>query len=153
VAISIKKMTLWRKDALNNPGVLAEVLRPLAESGANLRVVIGYASAADPERASIELSPVSGKEARAARLAASPIACISVEGDDRPGLGAQIARAIADAGINVSFIVAQTVGSRFAAVLGFGDEKTAAVASKALRSLGKAARGGKKKPPGRKAPR
>jgi hypothetical protein len=52
-----------------------------------------------------------------------------VEGDDKPGLGLAITQAIAGAGINMTFFVAQAVGRRFSAVLGFeseADAKTAA---------------------------
>jgi hypothetical protein len=41
-----------------------------------------------------------------------------VEGDNRPGLGHAIAKAIGDAGINISFVMAQVVGRRYSAVFG-----------------------------------
>jgi hypothetical protein len=154
MAISVKKITLWRKEALNNPGVLAEVLGPLAEGGASLRVVMGYANPADPERAVIELFPVAGKKATAAAgsagLSASSTACLLVEGDDRPGLGAAMGRAIADAGVNISFLVAQSIGKKFTAVFGFGSEEAAGSAINAVRSAGKAPAA---KKASRKAPR
>ena len=43
MAVSVKKVTLWRKEVSHAPGVLAGVLEPLAGAGANLRVVMGYA--------------------------------------------------------------------------------------------------------------
>ncbi|GIW40348.1 MAG: hypothetical protein KatS3mg076_0925 [Candidatus Binatia bacterium] len=140
MALSVKKITLWRTEVSNRPGVLAEVLEPLAQAGANLRVVMGYAFPGDPSRAAIEVYPITGKKAteaaRGANLAASPIACLLVEGDDRPGLGARMARAIADAGVNVSFLMAETVGRKFSAVFGFANEKDAATAAKAIRKAG-----------------
>jgi hypothetical protein len=45
-----------------------------------------------------------------------------VEGDNRPGLGYALARAVGDAGINVSFLMAQVVGRRYAAVFGFEND-------------------------------
>jgi hypothetical protein len=64
-----------------------------------------------------------------------------VEGDDRPGLGHAFAKAIGDAGINMSFMVAQVVGRRFSAVFGFENE---ADAGKAATLIKKAAPGRKK---------
>jgi hypothetical protein len=113
VAITVKKVTLWRKEVSHAPGILADVLEPLAGAGANLRVVMGYAMG-DSGRAVIEVFPIAGKKASnaagAAGLAASPIPCLLAEGDDRPGLGADMARAIVNAGVNISFLIAETIG-------------------------------------------
>ena len=75
-------------------------------------------------------------------LAASAIPCLLVEGNDRPGLGAKIAGAVADQGINVSFMLAETVGRKFSAVFGFGSDVDAQKASRAIKSVAK--------PPGKK---
>ena len=42
MAVSIKKVTLWRTEVENKPGALSSVLAPLAEAGADLQVVMGY---------------------------------------------------------------------------------------------------------------
>ena len=72
--------------------------------------------------AAIELHPVSCKKsvaaAQSAGLAPSSISTLLVEGDNRPGLGHAIAKAIGDAGINVSFVMAQVVGRRYSALFG-----------------------------------
>jgi hypothetical protein len=52
-----------------------------------------------------------------------------VKGDNKPGLGFTIAQAIAGAGINMTFFVAQSVGRRFSAVLGFKSEAGAKTAA------------------------
>ncbi len=69
---------------------------------------------------------MSGKKAitaaREAGLSESSIPTLFVEGENRLGLGHAIARAIAEAGINVGFLVAQVIGTRFSAVMGFDDE-------------------------------
>ena len=140
MALVVKKATLWRKEVANDPGVLAGVLQPLADAGANLRVVMGYALPG--QRAAIEVFPIAGKRATAAAtragLAASPIACLLVEGDDRAGLGAGMAQAIAARGINISFVMAGTVGRKFSAVFGFHAEDDAAAAAQAIKSAAKA---------------
>src|SRR5256885_5590079 len=131
MAVTVKRITLWRADVDNQPGVLARALEPLAQAGADLRRVMGYRLPHTPERAAIELYPVSGKRAAAAAAEAGlaesrDIPCLLVEGDNRPGLGAALARGLADAGINIAFLVAQVVGRRFTATFGFGDHATAA---------------------------
>jgi hypothetical protein len=140
MAVTVKKVSLWRAEVANQPGVLAKVLEPLAAAGASLRVVMGYALG-DSGRAAIEVYPVSGKKVAAAAsgagLSASAIPCLLVEGDDRPGLGAAMASAIAGAGVNIHFLIAETVGRKFSAVFGFGSDADATMASKAVKSAAK----------------
>jgi hypothetical protein len=57
------------------------------------------------------------------------IPVLLVEGDNRPGLGYALAKALGDAGINMSFVMAQVVGRRHAAVFGFENEADAAKAA------------------------
>jgi hypothetical protein len=61
-------------------------------------------------------------------LTASPIPTLLVEGDNQPGLGHAVARAIAASGVNLAFMVTQVIGRRYSAVIGFesdGDAKKA----------------------------
>ena len=107
MAVTVKRITLWRADVDNQPGVLARALEPLAQAGADLRLVMGFRLPHTPERAAIELYPVSGKRATAAAAQAGlaesrDIPCLLVEGDNRPGLGAAMARGLADARINIA---------------------------------------------------
>jgi hypothetical protein len=48
-----------------------------------------------------------------------------------------MAKRIADAGVNISFLVAETVGRKFSAVFGFASGEDAARAQKAIQSAGK----------------
>jgi hypothetical protein len=141
MAVTVKKVVLWRREVQNKPGVLGGVLGPLAVGGADLQVVMGYHSP-DGRKAAIEVCPISGKKAIAAAqkagLAASTIPTLLVQGDDRPGLGHAIAQTIADAGINLGFLVAQVVGDKFSAVIGFEDEEES---RKAVSMIKKAAKG------------
>jgi hypothetical protein len=144
MAISIKRITLWRTEVENKPGTLARTLAPLAEAGVDLQVVMGYRYPGNESKAAIEVYPVSGKKATAAaqsaNLSASAIPTLLVEGDNKPGLGHTFAQAIADRGINLSFLVAQVIGKKYSAIFGFESE---ADARKATTLLKKAA--GKKK--------
>jgi hypothetical protein len=120
--------------------MLAATLAPLAAVGADLQIVMGYRYPGNESRAAIEVYPVSGKKATAAAqatgLAVSSIPTLLVEGDNRAGLGAATAQALADANINVSFLVAQVLGKKYCAVFGF---ETEAEANKAARLIKRAA--------------
>jgi hypothetical protein len=127
--VSVRRIELWRSEVANRPGTLAGVLASLAEVGADLRLVMVYRFPGDESRGAVELYPVTGKRARATAqssgLSESGIPTLLVEGDDRPGTGAGIARSIAEAGINLAFLVAQVVGRRYSAVIGFDSEADA----------------------------
>jgi hypothetical protein len=133
MAVTVKKITLWRREVDNAPGALAATLQPFSENAVDLSVVMGYRYPGNESKAAIELYPVSGKKvtraAEATGLTASSIPTLLVEGDNKTGLGHSIARAIAEAGINVDFLVAQVVGRRFSAVIGFQSEADTKTAS------------------------
>jgi hypothetical protein len=137
MAITVKRATLWRKEVENHPGMLASTLEPLSEAGADLHVVMGYRYPGSENRGAIEVHPVSGKKsttaAQTAGLAASSIPTLVVEGDNRPGLGHTIAKAIGDAGINLGFVMAQVVGRRYSAVFGFENETDASRAASLIK--------------------
>jgi hypothetical protein len=142
MAVTVKKIVLWRKEVENRAGMLAGALAPLAHVGTNIQVVMAYRHPGQGSSAAIELFPVTGKRAAAAAkeagFSASKIPALLVEGDNRPGLGYAASQAIADAGISLDFLVAQVVGKRFSAVFGFETEvdatKCAAIIRKATAS-------------------
>jgi hypothetical protein len=131
--VTVKKILLWRKEVDNQAGALARTLEPLAKAGADLHVVMGYRYPGNEAKAVIELHPVAGKKVTAAAeqagLAASSIPTLLVEGDNKPGLAQRIAQVVADASINLSFLVAQVLGKRFVATIGFETEADATKAS------------------------
>jgi hypothetical protein len=132
MSVTVKNIVLWRKEVENQPGILARALEPFARVGADLEVVMGYRYPGNEGKAAIELYPISGRKlaaaAKAAGIEPSPTPALLVEGDNRPGLGHAIAQAIAEAAINVAFLVAQVIGRRYSAVIGF---ETAEEAKKA----------------------
>ena len=140
MALTVKRITLWRREVENRPGVLASTLQPLAQAGADLRLVMGYRFPEATGRAAIEVFPVTGNKAveaaQGAGLEAFQLACLLVEGDNRSGLGAGIGRALADAGTNIAFLVAQVIGRRFTAVIGLESDAAAAAAAKLIKTAG-----------------
>jgi hypothetical protein len=121
--IKVKKITLWRKELENRPGTLAAALEPVANAGADLQVVMGYCYPGERSKAAVELYPVAGKKptsaAQSAGLAPADIPAVLIEGDNRPGQGSAIARSLAAGGVNLDFLVAQVIGRKYSAVIGF----------------------------------
>jgi hypothetical protein len=129
MALRVKPVTLWRVEVQNEPGVRARTLEPLASANADLQVVMGYRFPGDRSRGAIEVAPVKGARAtaaaRAAGLTESGIPALQLEGENRVGLGHSIAKALAEANVNIDFVVAQVSGGRHLTVLGFDDEESA----------------------------
>jgi hypothetical protein len=58
VAVSIRKLTLWRTEVEHRPGALSELLEPLSAAGADLQIVMGYRIPGQKGRAVVEVAPV-----------------------------------------------------------------------------------------------
>jgi hypothetical protein len=142
MGVTVKKIVLWRKEAENRPGALASGLASLAGAGADLQVVMAYRYPGEESKAAIELYPVTAKKsvaaAQEAGLSAATLSALLVEGDNKAGLGHAISQAIADAGINMDFVVAQVVGRRYSAVFGFSSEEDATKSVALIRKVGQA---------------
>jgi len=127
--VTVKKVVLWRRELDNRPGALAGVLEPLVRAGASFQIAMGYRFPGNESRAAVELAPVTGKKSTAAAQGAglqpSGIPTLLVTGDDRPGLGHAFAQGIADAGINMAFLVAQVLGRKYSAIFGFESDADA----------------------------
>jgi hypothetical protein len=132
MAVTVKKITLWRKELENQTGTLAKTLEPLAGVGVDLQVVMGYRHPEGGTKAAVEVYPVTGKrsakKAEEAGLTTSSIPALLVEGDNKPGLGHKIAKAISDVGINMAFLMAVVIGKKYSSVIGFENEADATAA-------------------------
>ena len=141
--ITVKRITLWRAEVDNKPGTLASAIEPPAKAGADLKVVMGYRHGSEG-KAAIEVYPITGRKLAAAAqsggLSASAIPTLLVEGDDKPGLGYAIAQAVAGAGVNFAFFVAQVIGKKYSAVVGFETEDDAKKAAPVIKKAAAARR-------------
>ena len=54
MAITLKKITLWRKEVDHKPGALADTLALLAQARTDLQAVMGYRYPGDQGKAAIE---------------------------------------------------------------------------------------------------
>lgn len=137
--LTVKLITLWRAEVENRPGTLAETLAPFAAARTDLQVIMGYRYPTTGGKAAIEVYPVTGKKlttaAAAAGLAASAIPALLVQGDNKPALGHTIAQALAAVGVNIGFLMAQVLGRRYSAVLGFETQDDARKAAQIIKKV------------------
>ena len=124
MALTLKEITLWRRNMANTPGTMARVLEPL--SGTDLTVVMAYRIPGQGSQAVVELFPVTGKRAtaraQASGLVPADVPALLVQGTNRAGIGFQTTTAFAEAGINLAFLVTQVIGTRFSSIYGFDSD-------------------------------
>ena len=84
MAVTVKKIVLWRKEVENRSGILANALAPLANASTDIHVVMAYRFPGQEPRAAIELYPVTGRKsvtaAQEAGFSASATPALLVEG-------------------------------------------------------------------------
>ncbi|HSD09403.1 MAG TPA: ACT domain-containing protein [Candidatus Binatia bacterium] len=149
MSLKVTKMDVWSGEIRDRPGGLADILRQLAGTNANLEMVVARRQSDKPGTGIVFLAPVKGRKMTAAAAVAGlgpapGVAALRVEGADRPGLGAKITGAIAEAGINLRGLSAAALGNRFAAYLAFDTPGDAEKAAKLIRAAGAATARGKK---------
>jgi len=137
--LTVTKVDVWAGEMADQPGGLARMLGAMADAGVELECVIGRRQPEKPGTGVVWISPVKGKKAQdAARSVgmspASNIATLRLEGPDKPGAGAMLSRAVADAGINVRGVSAAVIGNKFVAYVGFDSTADADNAAKAIKS-------------------
>ncbi len=140
MAVSIKRIRLWRTEVPTRPGALAEALEPLAQGNADLKVVRLRATlGGGAGRHTIEVYGGEGKRAamaaRAAGFSLVPSTTVLLQGDNRPGLAYAVANAVAWAGIGVRDLDAEVVGMRYSAILTFNSEDDAEKAVAVIRKV------------------
>jgi hypothetical protein len=140
MALKATKTEVWAVSIDDRAGGVAEQLEQLAGAGANFEMVLARRTPENPGKGMLFVTPVKGaKVARAAREAGMgtppTIYTVKIEGTDRPGLGAKIARALGDAGISFRGISGIVIGKKFVSYVACDSAEDQAKAIAALKKL------------------
>jgi hypothetical protein len=100
----VQRLDYYAVSVPNKPGEAARILTALEESGVNLT---GFSGFPEGRRAQMDFIPADAGAfkafAKKERLAIGPKkTCFVVQGEDRPGAVAALARKVAEAGINIT---------------------------------------------------
>ena len=143
--IKVKRVRLWRTEVSRRSGALAAALEPLAQHGADLKVIRVRAAPSRAQRNVVEVYAGDGQRAaraaRAAGFSQTPATAVLLQGDDRPGFAYEVANAVAWAGIGVRDYEAGVVGRKFSSTLTFDSESEAAKAAAIIRKVVRGADG------------
>jgi len=140
MALKSTKAEVWAVSIDDRSGGVADKLEPLAKAGANFEMVFARRTPENPDKGMLFVTPVKGaKVTRAARKAGmgtpQTIYSVRIEGADRPGLGAKIARALGNAGISFRGISGIAIGGRFLSYIACDSARDQAKAIAALKKL------------------
>lgn len=118
MAIKVSKADVWAVSINDRAGGLAERLEPLAKAGANLEMVFARRTPETPGQGMLFVTPIKGTKATAAAQQGGmgqpqSIYSVRVEGGDKAGLGAKIARTLGDAGVSIRGLSAIAIGKKF----------------------------------------
>ena len=137
MAHEITKEDVWVGEIEDRTGGVAEKLEAVSRVGVNLEFVIARRAPDKPGKGVVFMAPFRGEESVRAALQAglsqwTSASTLRVEGPDRPGLGALIAWAVANEGINLRGISGAKLGERSVFYLAFDSANDADKASEAL---------------------
>jgi len=137
MAYEITRENVWVTELEDKPGALARKLEGVMRAGADLDFMIARRDPQRPGFGVLFLAPIKGsQQVRAAEEAgfakARSLHTLRIEGPDRPGLGAGMAQALADANINMRGISAASIGDRCVFYIAFENDDDAVRAAQVL---------------------
>jgi len=139
MALKVTRVDTWAVTIEDRPGGLAEKLRALADGKANLEFVIARRAPDRPGAGVVFVTPIAGAAQRAAKKAgfakSATLNTVRIQGPDKPGEGARISAALADAGLNVRGLSAAALGKTFVCHVALDSSADAAKAMRALKKL------------------
>ena len=118
MALKASRTDMWTCMVDDRAGGTADKLDQLARAGANLEMVFARRAPEMPDKGLMFVTPIKGAKAtRAAQDAGmgqpQSIYSVRVEGGDKPGLGAKIARALGEGGVSIRGMSALAMGKKF----------------------------------------
>jgi hypothetical protein len=140
MALNVSKAEVWSGEIEDQAGGAADKLEQLARAGASLEYVLARRTPEQPGKGILFVYPIKGAKVVRAALAAGlskaeNIYSIRIEGSDKPGLGARIARDLAQAAISFRGLSAMALGKKFVSYIALDNAADAAKATSLLKKL------------------
>jgi len=141
MAAKVSKVDLWMAVVDDRAGGAADKLEPLSLAGANFEFVFARRAPEQPGKGLMFVTPVKGAKVVKAAVAAGfsksdSLHCVRVEGGDKPGTTAKLARLLAGAGVSFRALSASAHGRKFVSHIAVDSAADASNAAAVLRKLG-----------------
>ena len=139
MALKASKAEVWAITIEDRAGSAADKLEALSKAGANLEMVFARRKD-EPGKGVMFVTPVKGakatKAAQEAGFGKPPnIHSVRIEGGDKPGTGARIARALGNAGVSFRGMSGIAMGKKFISYIACDSAEDAAKAVSVLKKL------------------
>jgi len=126
----VEHVDVWAAPISDRPGGLAEVLGALRDAGANLQSIIARRAPGETDGGVVFVTPLQGDREIAVAAEAGfnvthTLHSVRVMGRDRPGIAAELAQKLADAGINLRGFSASVIGTQFVAYVAVDSRRDA----------------------------
>lgn len=120
MGLIVERVDVWAASIKDEPGSLAFVLSGLREAGADLDFIISRRAPDQAGTGVVFVTPLRGDSevAAAADLGfnvANSLHSVRIEGENKPGIAAELATVLAEKGINLRGFSAAVIGTRFIA--------------------------------------
>jgi len=134
----VERVNVWAASIRDEVGGLSHLLTGLREAGADLDFIIARRAAEKPGMGVVFVTPLRGDRevAAAAELGfnvTKSVQSVRVEGDNRPGVAAEITEKLAAAGINLRGLSVAVIGARFILYIGLDSSADAVKAADILK--------------------
>lgn len=135
--LTVERVDVWAAAIKDEPGGLARVLVGLREAGADLDFIVSRRAPEEPGTGIVFVTPLRGdRQIEAASTLGfnvmRSVQSVRVEGDNKPGIAAELTAKLAAAGINLRGLSAAVIGSRFIIYIGLDSAEDADKALKVL---------------------
>ena len=133
----VERATVWVASIKDQPGGLARILEGLRDAGADLQFCIARRAPDKPGEGVVFVTPLQGDReiAAAANLGfhvTRTVHSLRIEGENAPGIGAEITAKLAAAGINLRGFSGAVAGTRYILYIGLDSAADADKAAKLL---------------------
>jgi len=134
----VKRVQVWAASIKDEVGGLAYILAGLRDAGVDLDFIIARRSPEKPGQGVVFVTPLRGDRQieTAANLGfkvTSSICSVRIEGDNKPGVTAELTEKLAEAGINLRGLSAAVIEARFIIYIGVDSTEDAEKAVEILK--------------------
>ncbi|MHC4287182.1 MAG: ACT domain-containing protein [Planctomycetota bacterium] len=138
MSLIIEHVDVWAASLKDKPGSLARMLAGLRDAGADLDFIIARRAPEAPGTGVVFVTPLRGdKEIAAAGELGFNVTrslhSVRIEGENKPGIAAELTEKIAAAKINLRGLSAAVIGMRFILYIALDTAEDAEEAIKSLR--------------------
>lgn len=140
MGMAISRQTVWAATLKDKPGSVAGKLAALADAGASLDFAIARRTDEKKGVGVVFVTPLNGRgliaaAKRAGFKQATSMHALRVEAPDKPGQGAKLTAALAEAGLNLRGLSAAALGRKCVCNLAFDTAQDATLAARVLRKV------------------